>query len=293
MASQAEATAAGPGREAEAPLTFTSLLQLAGLSPSDVRLLRHQDTRYPGQPSPYVLWRDDRPRFEVYQSTQSFQNAARLRAPIWASFVGLPDNETLFAGLYAATHLGPLAENRVHPMDGGVETAGSCDLYRLDRHPALQGYIGKLIIQWGAGYRTWIQRADGAPKPIVELRRTFAEPPFPGFGALSLKLSEMETLPRGWATALAATRGVYLLACPRTREHYVGSASGADGFLGRWRDYAANLHGGNIAMKARDPSDYQVSILETVPDHAQRDDIIHLEERWKSRLMSKTIGLNL
>jgi len=33
-------------------LTFGTLLDVAGVSRKDVRLLRHQDTRYPGHPSP-------------------------------------------------------------------------------------------------------------------------------------------------------------------------------------------------------------------------------------------------
>ncbi len=80
-------------------LTFAALLKSADMAAADVRLLRHQDTRYPGHPSPYVLWRDNRRAFDAYQATQSLQNAARLRAPIWACFVGLPDSETMFIGL--------------------------------------------------------------------------------------------------------------------------------------------------------------------------------------------------
>jgi len=44
------------------------------------------------------------------------------------------------------------------------------------------------------------------------------------------QLSELETLPSAWATALAVSRGVYLLMCPRTNEQYVGAAHGAEGF---------------------------------------------------------------
>ncbi|MEO8925886.1 MAG: hypothetical protein ABI306_01870 [Caulobacteraceae bacterium] len=44
-------------------LTFTTFLEVADISLPRVRLLRHQDNRYPGYPTPYVLWRDHRPRF--------------------------------------------------------------------------------------------------------------------------------------------------------------------------------------------------------------------------------------
>ncbi len=273
-------------------LTLDMLLKAAGLDPADVRLLRHQDSRFPGYPSPYALWRDNRPAFEAYQSTQDFGNAARLRAPIWASFVGLPGNKTLFAGLYQAELIGPLAQDRTHPVDGSIEKAGSGNEYRLTPMAALADYVGLLFIEWGAGYRTWIQRADAAPKPIVEIRRVLEEDPFPGFTCFTARLSELETLPRGWAEVLTASRGVYLLTCPRDGQHYIGSATGEAGFMGRWREYAANGHGGNIALIGRTPSDFQVTVLEAAASSATVAEIIQLEEIWKRKLQTKDLGLN-
>jgi|SRR5271154_6328824 len=86
------------------PLLFNSLLAQFELSPATVILLRHQDKRaLPGR-TPYGLWRDDRPAFEVYQSGQSFENRSKFsRAPHWASFVATPDDATMFVGLYAAS----------------------------------------------------------------------------------------------------------------------------------------------------------------------------------------------
>ena len=273
-------------------LTFTTLLQAAGLPLASVRLLRHQDNRYPGFPTPYVLWRDYRARFEAYQETQAFSDAANLRAPYWASFVGLPGTETLFVGLYAAELVGPMPADRSHPVTGGIELAGSCDFYRLALLPNLHVYAGRLWIEWGRGYWTWIQRGDRIPKPIVELRRTFSEDAFPGFAALILNLSQIETLPVSWMAALGATRGIYLLTCPKTREQYVGMASGAGGFLARWREYWSTGHGGNVGLKSRDPSDYRVSILETVGTNASDADLLALEARWKDKLQSREMGLN-
>jgi hypothetical protein len=273
-------------------LTFGNLLDLASVERSSVRLLRHQDNRYPGRPSPFALWRDDRPRFEAYQSTQGFGDAADLKAPVWASFVGVPEKETLFVGLYSARLVGPLPVDREHPVTGGIEAAGSCNLYQLEPLPELSEYAGRVWIEWGKGYRAWIQRGDRVPKPILELRRSFGEDPFPGFSSLILNLSQIESIPPSWSAALSATRGVYLLSCPRTREQYVGIASGAEGFIGRWREYFASGHGGNVALKSRDPSDYRVSILETVGNAATMMDLLALEARWKSKLLSREMGLN-
>jgi hypothetical protein len=99
-------------------------------------------------------------------------------------------------------------------------------------------------------------------------------------------------MPVSWKQILRASRGVYLLACPRTREHYVGSAYGDDGFLGRWEAYVASGHGGNVALRLRDPSDYLVSVLEVAGSSASVDDIIALENTWKEKLHSREMGLN-
>ncbi|MBY5820010.1 GIY-YIG nuclease family protein [Rhizobium leguminosarum] len=273
-------------------LSFGTLLNLANIDRASVRLLRHQDNRYPGHLSPYALWRDNRARFDDYQATQGLGDAAKLRAPLWASFVGVAGKKTLFVGMYAADLIGPLPQDRPHPIHGEPEPAGSCNFYRLQQRTELAEYAGRLWVDWGDGFRAWIQRGDTVHKPIVELTRTFGEPEFPGFSTLILKLSEIGTLPSSWLAALGSTRGIYLLTCPRTREQYVGMASGAGGFLSRWREYFATGHGGNVGLKSRDPSDYQVSILETVGSAATIADLLVLEGNWKGKLMSRELGLN-
>jgi GIY-YIG catalytic domain len=99
-------------------------------------------------------------------------------------------------------------------------------------------------------------------------------------------------LPSAWIDALSAARGVYVLTCPRTKELYIGSATGAGGFWGRWVQYANDGHGGNIQLKSRDASDYQVSILEVAGSSATDADILDLESRWKEKLQTKRMGLN-
>jgi hypothetical protein len=273
-------------------LTFGNLLDLVGINRASVRLLRHQDNRYTDFHSPYTLWRDHRDRFEDYQSMQSFGDEAKLRAPYWASFVGVPGRGTIFVGMYSSSLIGPLPEERPHPITGAIEPAGVCNLYRTELLSELQVYSGRLWIEWGDGYRTWIQRGDSKPKPVIELRRDLGEPPFPGFQALVIRLSEVGSIPSTWAAALSSTRGIYLLTCPQTKEQYVGMASGVEGFLGRWREYFATGHGGNMGLKSRDPSDYQVSILETVGTGATIADLSAAEVRWKIKLQSREMGLN-
>ncbi len=275
------------------PIMFNTLLREAGIPFNEVILLRHQDQRATRGRSPYELWRDDTPAFDLYQSLQGTDGRTKfVRARYWASFVGTPAGETLFVGLYKVTYRGLLDVDMQMPHRDAIDKAGSCDVYDLVPDERLQEYVGKLLIDWGRAARAWVQRADKQDKSITELRPAFKEDEFPGFMNFISAVSGLPKLPKAWVTALRATRGVYVLACPRTREQYVGSATGADGFWQRWHDYERDGHGGNIGLKSREPSDYQVSILQVAGTDATTEDIVKMEEQWKRKLQSKEMGLN-
>ncbi len=271
-------------------LRFNMLLSAASILPAEVRLLRHQTA---GPRTPYGLWRDDPGNFQLYQSVQRADAENRFNAPYWASFVATPSGETLFVGLYQARRIGEADPDLKNPLNDTLAAAtGKIDQYNCQLRQDLSAYIGRLFINWGAGARSWVQRADRQDKEIVALERRFSEPEFPGFSKLIRKLSDIVNMPPSWKEVLRSSRGVYLLACPRSREHYVGSAYGSGGFLERWGAYVANSHGGNVGLRIRDPSDYVVSVLEVAGSAATQDEIIALEMHWKRKLLSRDIGLN-
>lgn len=274
------------------PLMLNTVLQSVGLNPAEVRLLRHKDRRAAKGRGPFELWRDARADFDAYQSTQSIENEPKLKAPFWASFVVAPRQEVLFVGIYRVEGYRLLDHDVPAPHMDGVEVAGTCHLYDLRLDERLQDLMGRLVIDWGSGDRAWIQRADRQNKPVLEIRRAFEEPAFPGYLNYVEPLSSLERLPRSWTEVLRQARGVYLLTCPETKEQYVGSATGAGGFFQRWIEYAANGHGGNVGLKSRDLSDYQVSILEVAGSAATVDEILGMERRWKAKLQSREMGLN-
>lgn len=275
------------------PIMFNSILRDAGLPLSDVRLLRHKDRRATKGRSPYELWRDNRSQFDLYQSGQSFENRKKLTAPYWAVFIVNLSDETMFGGIYRVKYRGLLEEDTPKPhIKGEIEKAGACDCYDLRLDDVMSDLIGKLFIDWGPGALAWIQYAERNEKPVTELRPAFREEEFPGFLNFIQPLSKLEKVPASWETALRSSKGIYLLTCPKTKEQYVGSASGEAGFWGRWENYIQTGHGGNEGLKSRDPSDYQVSILEVAGTSASTDDILAMEARWKSKLQSQAMGLN-
>lgn len=274
------------------PIMFNSILRDAGIPLKEVRLLRHKDKQAKRGFTPFELWRDNKQLFERYQSTQSISNRKKLNSPYWAVFVVNASNETIFAGLYSVQYIGILEEDTPMVQRDAIDKAGTCDLYHINLESPLSDLIGKLVVGWGTGTLAWVQYADRNDKPVMELHKSFVEPDFPGFMNFIIQLSAFDKLPKTWVAILKTSRGVYLLTCPKTKEQYVGSASGEDGFWGRWKSYHDNGHGENIALKSRNASDYQVSILEVASSSATSKDIQSMEGLWQSKLQSQEMGLN-
>lgn len=229
-------------------LGFNSLLTSVGLDPTKVRLLRHRHKReYQRLVYQDAIRRD--PRFERYQSGQSNPTVIDqiCSADAIAAFVVGPAGESVFVGLWRVTgsrktHLPDPYVTAVRPPRDG------CATIMLERMADLDKYCGRIVVDWGGGERAWVQYADRRDKEIVEIRRTAEEPHFPGFARFACGLHEVNSLPATWLEALRTSRGVYLLVDRETGAQYVGSATGEDGFIGRWRGYADG-HGGNAAMR--------------------------------------------
>ncbi len=269
-------------------IQLNTLLRAEDIDPADVKLVRHQDNRYPGRPSPYDLWRKDVALFETYQRIQ--RRAVFDGARFLASFVGTSDNDTLFVGLYALRALGRVPTGTLDPLSG--EDVGGLHFYDLTLSPHLADLRAKLFVVWGPGYRSWVQLANNQDKPVLELRRTVSEPPFPGFRDFRARLDDLVHLPLKWRETLSSVSGIYLLTCLKTRQLYVGSAHGEHGFWGRWSDYVASGHGGNKLLREVPDSEYQVTVLEVASSTVTAAEIVDLENRWKQKLFTRDWGLN-
>jgi hypothetical protein len=261
-------------------LKFNSILDECEIDLRSVQLVRHQE-RGPEGDTPYTLLIGNRPEFERYQT---FQGCEVFRREFIASFVVTPIGETLFAGLYKVSE--PTV-NSTCPIKLKSYDAGKFFVYDLLRDERMDDFSKRLILNWGEGYRSWVQRPERQNKDVVEIRKNFEEPIFPDYFSFRKRIDEIPTLFSTWQAVLRATKGVYLLVCNKTGAQYVGSATGDNGFLGRWNAYAIDGHGGNKLLKERNQRDYTVSILETVGSKAQRRDVLLLENLWKEKLGSR------
>lgn len=274
---------------------FNDFLVRVGLDPSRVRLLRH-DMRG------FAAWR--RGGRQAFGCFASFQ---RRRPPPYGGVtlachflpaLNLPDGSltALYVGTTRITdqwawdgnRLPQIADDEIIAGERGRENVDAFDLEWLE--PGSE-YSERLLINWGQGGRAWSQWADRRERAILEIRLQPHEPPFPGFSAFISRISEIPWFPPAWTGSLEAVRGVYLLVTA-AGEQYVGSATGADGFMGRWRQYLANGHAGNVLLRAAGNRDYTVSILEVASPDMAGGDILLREAFWKTKLGARAHGLN-
>lgn len=269
-------------------LGLNHLLTSAGIELEGARLVRHQDTQAVAGKTPHDLWIAADGRFELYQRIQGKE---RFKGAKWViSFVATPLNETLFVGAYAVIGAGKVPKGTLDPI-GGHDVSG-LHFYDLCPHEPLKGYAGRILVDWGLGFRSWVQRADRQNKPILELRRDAIEPDFPGYMRFSWPINDLPAVPQAWRAALSAVTGIYLLVCKKTGRQYVGSAYGSGGFWARWESYFRTGHGGNEGMKLAPDSEYTVAILEVAASTSNTEEIVHLENRWKEKLFSRHFGFN-
>lgn len=271
-------------------LTFNHLLRAGSLDPRDVRLVRHKPRHDHHRAIFDAAMRGDL-AFQLYQETQGIaQVVAQFRAAKQlAGFVVDPTGrQTVFIGIWDR-----IGERQPTDHVFGSVAQPPPVAFETRLRNEFDDYRGRMVIDWGDGERAWVQRADSQDKRIVEIRKQREDPAFPGFMAFRLALDQIETVPISWSEVLRNSRGVYLVVHRARGDQYVGSASGAGGFLGRWTNYADG-HGGNVAMEELEAraDAYDVSVLEVVGSNATAEDIFAREEFWKVKLGTRVKGLN-
>ena len=253
---------------------FNDFLQKIDLDPAEVRLLRH-DLRG------VAAWRRSAQAFGCFASFQDRNRSPYGRASLACHFLQTPNLAdgsltALFVGTtrildrwdWDGDRLPCIFDEAIVEGERGRQDSEAYDLEWLDVGAE---YVERISIKWGWGPagRAWSQWADRNQKHILEIRLQPQEPPFPGFSAFVSRISEIPRFPQSWIGSLEGVRGVYLLVTEQG-EQYVGSATGADGFIGRWRQYVANGHGGNVRLRAAGLRDYAVTILEGLTRYVAR-----------------------
>jgi len=276
---------------------FHEFLERVGIKPNETKLLRHN-------PRDFQYWIGrDLDKFGCYASFQKKTPSPYARSNLASHFLPGPNtSEGSPTAIYIGTtrvldswnwdgrrlpliYHDDIIERQLKRDFDGIE---AFDLEWLD---VGNEYSERIVIDWGSGTRAWFQWADRNPKELVELSFEKQDVEFPGFSRFVGQTSDLPSWPHSWINILSSVKGIYLLVADNG-DQYVGSATGHEGFIGRWNSYYSNGHGGNILLKKHMHKNYKVSILEVVSDDMSIGEIIGRENFWKDKLGSRAHGLN-
>lgn len=286
-------------------IELNDLLEKAGLDPRKVMVMRHRPTEKALRHALPTLAAE---RHEVYNAYQcqhgeTVENAL-AKASHLASFIGHEAGRAVFIGLYEVAGFKRIGAKQYWRMPGNAElralgTRGPKDWrsplwFDLRLRPELAQLKGRLVVAWPGIERSWWRWANRncfAVHCIHEESRLLR--PMPAWNELVLGWADLKLLPESWRQALSQWRGVYYIFDTSLKQGYVGSASGGENLLGRWRGYAASGHGGNRLLKKRNPEHFVFSILERVSPDMDAADVVAIENLWKQRLHTRApSGLN-
>lgn len=167
--------------------------------------------------------------------------------------------------------------------------------YGLEYCTKLDELSERVVIDWGKSTLSWVQKND---KPVIEIKVKNSLREFVSFDDVILSFSELKLLHSNpesnstWINTLSSVYGIYLIKDRATGKLYVGSAYGKGGIYGRWKSYAVTGNGGNKELAGLDPSSFEFSILEILPNTLTNADVVNRECMWKEKLGSREWGLN-
>lgn len=243
--------------------------------------------------------------YNAYQQTQGPTGERQMnRATLVASFIGHEPGKALFIGLYCNTGYRSLTYDeywavpayrkmREWGFKGLGPERGSCLWFNLEPTDFYQHWKGKLVVAWPGGERSWSRWANRNQLEIHAIHEdSLLDPPVPDWTELNLQWADLGVLPTRLRNNLSEWRGIYFIFDEASGKGYVGSASGNENILGRWKNYAATGHGGNAQLKRLDPQRFRFSILQRVSPDMDPAEVVSIENSWKERLHTRVHGLN-
>ena len=232
-----------------------------------------------------------------FDKWQSWQGKRSFQKEFVVSLIqaGRP-TRWLFAGLFRKVGCTSHDEPRPHYI------------YDLERVAGAEEWVGRLYLDSQYKERHsyplgTTMAGDLVVRELLSKRLTIGD--FPGYKSVNLTKEHLDIVIRQdistWRSALASVKGIYLITDSATGKLYVGKADGEDGIWGRWRNYAATSHGGNVALKKEfgiealpeRKYDLRFSILEIADLHAMSSEIAARENHWKEVLLTRLHGYNL
>lgn len=293
---------------------LSDVWERSGLDPADLNVILHSPKGELASFLPAIL--PERPRLlEMYQATHAPPAAAALKQGRAFSAVFLKtgrgdapkSSRLIFVGVYENRGYAPTTWSELRAdedvtflheayqvsfVDKPERPDAEVEMFDLSLTAMLSDLRGRLEIE-AVLTPTYVRRADNFDAPVSAIHAlSMADAPAPDWREMILTAARLKNLPRTWAAALRNWAGIYLIT-DHDGARYVGSASGAENLLGRWRQHVAKeAEGVTAELRKRPTSRFTFSILELVSPTAPRGEVEALEASWKRRLHTRTHGLN-
>lgn len=283
-------------------LTIKELLHIRGLeSGAKVKLVRHKDNRSEKEVNGELIsgnlidWYrlKDKTKFLDYQSEQSkdvFKGADYIVA-----FIGEENSTARLIGVF---------KNLGYDEDRKQRLNSDKFYYKLEIDRRFEELSERVIIDWGKSAISWHQWLDSGEKEVIAIVPGF-DHMFPGYNKVTLSFSQMRDVfinkqyPE-WKKMLSSVNCVYVIDDSKSESLYIGSTYNRDGIWGRWSQYAATGHGGNVELKKlidKDPKyaekHFKWSILEILPIDVTQDEAVKRHEQRFKEMLPSVCKLNL
>lgn len=280
-----------------ASLYLADIMERAGLDPKKVMLIRHSAKNKEFQMYASV---DHIKEYTCHQNANFAKGADYLLV-----FISGQSTTAKFYMCYRIVGTPVLAKDM--PMPAGSPhpewyQRDNAYYYNLEETDIMADMQNRLIIEWGKAATVWSQWGFNE-KEVLGIQMSQKEA-FPGFENLILSYDKLKDIVEdpdkyeAWHTAMSSVYAIYLIADTEDGALYVGSASGDRGLLGRWTEYAANGHGGNIKMMQKLDiypgrfHKYQFSVLQVLSMSLPKTEVDKFESLWKNKVLSRVFGMN-
>lgn len=282
-------------------LTLRNILRLSGFDlTAKIKVVRHKDSRksifvdgVEVDGDPYSWYRNDRAKFIAYQSEQHRDVFKGVDYII--SFIGEEGTTARFVGIYKIE-----GEDNVRKKNSDVDKY----YYRMSELEGFDELKERLIIDWGKSALSWHQWLNESnDKEIISITPGFDWKIPENYEDIILDYSQLKYIIcdkafESWRRMLSCCNCVYAITDSYSGKLYIGSTYNKEGIWGRWKDYAATVHGGDVELKKlleKDPEyarNFKWSILQILPLSVSDVKAIRAETSWKERLGRSVCELN-
>lgn len=260
------------------------------LTPDNCKLYLHQPVRDDDCESrswvdPLELWKAG-----TFEEWQSFQSKGHFSQKYLVSFIRNHEGGYMFAGAFEVLGFRLYEEGR---------HARTYDMKRLPEYDELNGRLHVFCDEKPPRGSCWYGSTIFDRISLQKItQHKLGAPDFPGYRNVRVGKPELDRIIKAqdvrWSGPLSKVKGIYLISDMAKQLVYVGRASGADGFWGRWSCYSATGHGGNRKMiklldelSGSHAENFVFSILEIADLNTSDETLDERESHWKELLHTR------